>query len=59
VGITAGSREAPGRNACDRRHAYCIIIIYRDTIGQKHWYENVPKSVETSQGGKVESTSTN
>jgi len=20
VGITAGSREVPGRNACDRRH---------------------------------------
>ena len=25
----------------------------RDTIGKKHWYEHVPKSVETSQGGKV------
>ena len=25
----------------------------RGTIGQKHWYENVPKSAETSQGGKV------
>jgi len=25
----------------------------RCTIGQKHWYEHVPKSVETSQGGKV------
>ena len=23
------------------------------TIGQKHWNEHVPKSVETSQGGKV------
>jgi len=23
------------------------------TIGKKHWYEHVPKSVETSQGGKV------
>jgi len=23
------------------------------TIGQKHWYEPVLKSVETSQGGKV------
>ena len=23
------------------------------TIGQKHLYEHVPKSVETSQGGKV------
>jgi len=27
VGITAGSREVPGRNACDKRHIYCIIII--------------------------------
>jgi len=26
-GITAGSREVPGRNACDRRHTYHIIII--------------------------------
>jgi len=25
----------------------------RGAIGQKHWYEHVPKSVETSQGGKV------
>jgi len=25
----------------------------RGTIGKKHWYEHVPKSVETSQGGKV------
>ena len=25
----------------------------RGKIGQKHWYEHVPKSVETSQGGKV------
>jgi hypothetical protein len=25
----------------------------RGTIGQKHCYEHVPKSVETSQGGKV------
>ena len=25
--ITAGSREVPGRNTCDRRHTYCIIII--------------------------------
>jgi len=49
VGIIAGSREVPGRNACDRRHTYCILII----IGQKHWYEHVPKVVETSQGGKV------
>jgi len=27
VEITAGSREVPGRNACDRRHTYFIIII--------------------------------
>jgi len=27
VRITAGSREVPGRNACDKRHTYCIIII--------------------------------
>jgi hypothetical protein len=27
VGITAGSREVPGRNACDRRHPYRIIIL--------------------------------
>jgi len=25
----------------------------RGTTGQKNWYEHVPKSVETSQGGKV------
>jgi len=29
VGITAGSREVPGRNACDRRHTYRIIIIIK------------------------------
>ena len=27
MGITAGSREVPGRNVCDRRHTYRIIII--------------------------------
>ena len=27
MGITAGSRAVPGRNACDRRHLYRIIII--------------------------------
>ena len=27
MGITAGSRDVPGRNACDKRHTYCIIII--------------------------------
>jgi hypothetical protein len=25
----------------------------RSTTGKKHWYEHVPKSAETSQGGKV------
>jgi hypothetical protein len=25
----------------------------RGKIGQKDWYEHVPKSIETSQGGKV------
>jgi len=33
VGITAGSREVPGRNACDRRHTYCTIIIIIIIIG--------------------------
>jgi len=28
-------------------------------LDKKHRYEHVPKSVETSQGGKVELTSTN
>jgi len=27
VGITAGSREVPGRNTCDKRHPYRIITI--------------------------------
>jgi len=27
VGITAGSREVPGKNACDRRHPYGIVIM--------------------------------
>ena len=25
----------------------------RGTIGQNHWYEHMPKSVETGQGGNV------
>ena len=29
------------------------IIIIAILTGQKHWYEHVPKSAETSQGGKV------
>jgi len=39
VGITAGSREVPGRNACDRRHAYCIIIIIIITDKQNKYQE--------------------
>jgi len=35
VGITAGSREVPGRNACDRRHPYRIIIIIIITAGSR------------------------
>jgi len=27
VRITAGSREVPGRNACDKRHPYRIIMM--------------------------------
>jgi len=38
VGITAGSREVPGRNACDRRHTYCIIIIIITTIINYYYY---------------------
>jgi hypothetical protein len=30
-----------------------IIIIIIGQLDKKHWYEHVPKSVETSQGGKV------
>jgi len=36
VGITAGSREVPGRNACERRHTYCIIIIIIIIITEVH-----------------------
>ena len=36
MGITAGSREVPGRNACDRRHTYLIIIINTIQI-QRMW----------------------
>jgi len=32
MGITAGSREVPGRNACDRRHTYRIIIIIMEKM---------------------------
>jgi len=44
VGITAGSREVPGRNACDRRYTYCIIIIIIIIIislsgGDHRWFK--------------------
>jgi hypothetical protein len=29
------------------------LNICKETVGQKHWYEHVPKSVETDQGGNV------
>ena len=40
----------------DRVSAQRHFSICRETgvqLGKKHWYEHVPKSVETSQGGKV------
>jgi len=37
VGITAGLREVPGRNACDRRHTYRIIIINKLKVKQSHY----------------------
>jgi len=40
VGITAGSREVPGRNACDRRHTYSIIIIILIIIISPTFHEN-------------------
>jgi len=50
----------------DRVCAQLHFNICKETavqLDKKHWYEHVPKSVETSQGGKVthivESTSTN
>jgi len=27
VGITAGSREVPGRKACDKRHPYRMMMM--------------------------------
>jgi len=44
VGITAGSREVPGRNAYDRRHTYCIIIIIIQA--EKIKYENVAQEIK-------------
>jgi len=50
VGITAGSREVPGRIACDRRHTYriiiiIIIIISRSTLaaGEWEWWDQKKK----------------
>jgi len=46
----------------DRVCAQLHFNICKETgvhLDKKHWYEHVPKSVETSQGGKVESTNTN
>ena len=35
-------------------HNYTSTYVRKqDTIGQKPWYEHVPKSVETGQGGNV------
>jgi len=44
VGITAGSREVPGRNACDRRHTYrkIIIIIIIIIIIKVKWFRYRP-----------------
>jgi hypothetical protein len=47
--ISAGER--PKTYALDRAATGTAIIII--IIGQKHWYEHVPKSVETGQGRNV------
>jgi len=39
IRITAVSREVPGRNVCDRRHTYCIIIIII-IIKIPQWFKN-------------------
>jgi len=55
VGITAGSREVPGRNACDRRHTYCtttiIIIIIQTTLykSDPNCQKNKKKNRATAQ----------
>ena len=46
----------------DRVCAQLQFNICKETgvqLDKKQWYEHVPKSVETSKRGKVESTSTN
>ena len=53
MGITAGSREVPGRNAYDKRHTYRIIIITKANVVLKHtinlyWFcllESLPTAV--------------
>ena len=46
MGITAGSREVPGRNACDRRNTYCImIIIIIIIIPSKRMFLNLQRAV--------------
>ena len=40
----------------DRMCAQLHFNISKETwvqLNKKHWYEHVPKSVETSQGGKI------
>jgi len=37
----------------DNNNSNIMIIIIIIIIGRKHWYEHVPKSVETCQEGKV------
>ena len=49
MGITAGSSEVQGRNVCDRRHTYCIIIIIiiiinLDTVPGKHSIDSLQKT---------------
>ena len=59
MGITAGSREVPGINACDRRPTYCIIMRHDEVCAHLHysickalgiettdkWYTHMPKPV--------------
>ena len=65
MGISTGSREVPGRKGLWQETSIIIIIIIiiikepGVQLDKKRRYEHVPKSVETSQGGKVEPTSTN
>ena len=54
------------KEQCIKRHdrvcAQLHFYICKDTgvqFDKKHWYEHVPKSIETSQGGKVPYCGTN